>query len=116
MKKLLGILVLGFMLNSCGTPGHYSRLPGSGHKASVITWDGGYGLSKNQPTIEFAVMGAFRACEEHNTFILCELDYIDDREIFDIVEKREWKNKYTNNKHKFEFTIDVKDYFIVRKK
>ena len=116
MNKLLGIVVLVFILNSCGTPGNYYSINSYGHKASVITGDGGYGLSKNQLSIELAVMGAFRSCEATNNLEWCELDYIDDRHIFDKFEKKEWKHAYIRDKHKYVFTFDTNRWVKVKKK
>ena len=67
MKKYL-ILSLLIFLTSCGTPSHYHSIQTSpsGHKASAITSDGGYGLSKDHPTIEAAVFAAIRNCKVFN--------------------------------------------------
>jgi len=103
MKKLLGIVVLGLLLTSCGTPGHYHniKISANGFKASAITWDGGYGLSKEHSTLEAAVFAAIRSCMGLNTEI-CEVDMINDRKA-DLIEKKEWRIRYQKNNHKYEF-------------
>ncbi len=110
MKNFL--LILFIFIVSCGTPSHYHSIStvGTSHKASVITADGGYGLSREHKTIELAVMAAFRACEGYNSIYSCELDYIDNRQV-DLVEKREWKKKYIRNKDKFDFISDSNGWF-----
>ena len=103
MKKILGIIVLSLMLSSCGTPGHYQsiQISANGFKASAITWDGGYGLSKEHNTLEAAVFAAIRSCMGSN-YEICEVDMINDRKA-DLIEKKEWKSKYQKNNHKYEF-------------
>lgn len=106
MKKL-AIFSFLFFLSSCGTPGHYNKIQitSGGHKASAITWDGGYGLSKEQPTIEAAVFTALRTCKGFNSASPCELDMIDDRKV-DLIEKAEWARRYDNEIDKYEFERD----------
>ncbi len=117
MKKLLVILVLGFMLSSCGTPSHYHNISTSGHKASVIYPDEGqYGLSYNQPTIEFAVFAAFRNCESVAKLSSCELDYIDERQITNKGEKDDWRKRYLLNKDNYEFITDSQGNILIKKK
>ena len=96
-------MVLGLLLTSCGTPGRYHsiQISTNGFKASAITWDGGYGLSKEHNTLEAAVFAAIRACMSVNTEI-CEVDMINDRKA-DLFEKKEWKSKFQKNSHKYEF-------------
>jgi len=99
---LIGILLI--FLSSCGTPGHYNQIQTStnGFKASAITWDGGYGLSKEHSTLEAAVFAALRACYAHNPSG-CEVDMINNR-YADLIEKKEWSRRYSNDSHKYEFT------------
>ncbi|MBD1143134.1 trypsin-like peptidase domain-containing protein [Pelagibacterales bacterium SAG-MED33] len=102
MKKYL-ILSLIIFLTSCGTPSHYHSIQTSpsGHKASAISGDGGYGLSKDHPTIEAAVFAAIRNCKGFNP-TGCTIDMIDDRYL-DYVEKQEWTRRYNQDSHKYEF-------------
>ena len=113
MKKILLITIFLFLV-SCGTPGHYHSIPltSGGHKASAVTWDGGWGISKEHPTVEAAVFAALRACMGFN-YTGCEVDMIDNR-YADLIEKREWTNRYNQDSHKYEFTKDS-DGFVFAK-
>lgn len=103
MKKYLTLSLI-FFLTACGTPSHYHsiEIKSGGHKASAITSDGGYGLSKEHPTIEAAVFAALRACKGVNTTV-CTVDMINDRYV-DLVEKQEWSRRYNKDSHKYNFT------------
>ncbi|MDC0945048.1 serine protease [Candidatus Pelagibacter sp.] len=115
MKKYLFFSLLIF-LASCGTPGHYSQIQisNTGHKASAITWDGGYGLAKEHPTIEAAVFAALRACLGSNT-TGCEVDMIDNR-YADLIEKKEWSRRYSQDSHKYNFTTDNEGWITAKLK
>ena len=115
MKKS-ALLFLIIFLTSCGTPSHYNKIQTStnGHKASAITWDGGWGLGKEHPTIEAAVFAALRSCYGHNS-TGCEVDMINNR-YADLVEKKEWSRRYANDSHKYEFTSDSQGWVIAKLK
>tara|TARA_B100000959_G_scaffold207613_1_gene217900 strand:+ start:353 stop:1501 length:1149 start_codon:yes stop_codon:yes gene_type:complete len=115
MKKLLIVILLIF-ISGCGTPGHYSdiAITSGGHKASAITWDGGWGLGKEHPTIEAAVFAALRGCLGFNT-TGCEVDMIDNR-YADLVEKKEWSRRYSQDNHKYNFTKDSEGFVIAKLK
>ena len=115
MKKCLIFSLLVFLV-SCGTPGHYNQIPilSSGHKASAITWDGGYGLGKEHSTIEAAVFAALRACYGFNSSG-CEVDMIDNRYV-DLIEKKEWSRRYSQDSHKYDFTKDNEGWVIAKLK
>ena len=106
MKKYLALLLIIF-LTACGTPGHYHsiQINSGGHKASAITGDGGYGISKEHPTIEAAVFAAIRTCKGFNSYG-CQLDMIDNRYV-DLIEKQEWSRRYTEDSHKYDFKKDT---------
>jgi len=111
MKKILIVMLLIF-LGGCGTPGHYTEIKVSsgGYKASAITWDGGYGISKEHPTEEAAIFAAIRSCLGFNT-TGCEVDMINSR-YADLVEKKEWSRRYANDSHKYDFTKDFEGFTI----
>jgi S1-C subfamily serine protease len=102
MKKLLAILVLGLFLHGCGTPSAYHSA--GIHKASVITWDGGYGYLSSQLTLEFAIMGAFKQCIGFNNPTDCYLEYVDNR-YATALEQKQWKEKFFKNEHNFEYIM-----------
>ena len=104
MKKLFSILSL-VLLVGCGTPGAYHSIqisPGQ-YKASVTTWDGGWGYTKAHATEEAAIFAAFRTCiGAGNATSLCELDYINSRQA-DYYEKQKWKSKFLRDQDKYEY-------------
>ena len=115
MKKiLLGILLI--FISGCGTPGHYNSISitSEGHKASATTWDGGRGISREHPTIEAAVFAALRNCLGLNT-TGCEVDMIDNH-YADLIEKKEWTRRYTQDSHKYNFTKDSEGFLSAKLK
>jgi hypothetical protein len=66
MKRILGIVTIGLLLSSCGTPGAYYSYQSTGHKAAAESWDGGYGGAFDQPTEEMAVFIALENCLSMN--------------------------------------------------
>ena len=102
--KQLFYILFAILLVGCGTPGAYHNLqisPGQ-YKASVITWDGGWGYTKAHPTEEAAVFAAFRSCLSYNAASMCELDFINARKV-DYYEKQKWKSKFEREKDKYEY-------------
>ena len=104
IKQLVCILFV-ILLVGCGTPGAYHNIQISPdqYKASVVTWDGGYGYTKAHSTEEAAVFAAFRTCLGFNVASACELDFINSRKV-DYYDKQKWKSKFEREQNKYEYT------------
>ena len=76
-----------------------------------------YFYTRNQPNIEFAVMGAFFLCESKQPIEICELERVNDFEANE-TEKTFWKNWYIEYKDYYQFSppgiLDGGDYWSLR--
>ena len=104
--KQLFYILFAILLVGCGTPGAYHNIQTSPeqYKASVITWDGGWGYSKAHSTEEAAVFAAFRSCLAYNAASLCELDFINSRKV-DYYEKQKWKSKFERDQDNMNIVL-----------
>jgi hypothetical protein len=98
MRKILVILIL--FLSSCGTPSAYYSYQSTGHKASAESWDGGWGISVDQPTEEMAVFIALENCSKLNAN--CYIVNINNKPI-NSSESSTWNYIYSQKRNDYIF-------------
>ena len=111
MKKLLGILVLAFILNSCATPDDtYSSLLNEPHNALAKSSNGTFGMSWKRKNIEHAVFSALATCDNYGTG--CVLEKINGSRVTP-QEATEWRNNFNRNKKYLTIGSGVRGTFVI---
>ena len=107
MKKLLGILFLGLLLNGCVTASdnYLTYFADKPESAMVESSSGGWGVGMNQKTIEYAVFNAFRTAEHFGSSSdTYTLRMINGRNV-DYTTAIDWKEKYHRNQKFLTFSL-----------
>ncbi len=111
MKKLLGILVLAFILNSCATPDDtYSSLLNEPHNALAKSSNGTFGMSWKRKNIEHAVFSALATCDNYGTG--CVLEKINGSRVTP-QEATEWRDNFNRNKKYLTIGSGVRGTFVI---
>ena len=111
MKKLLGILVLAFILNSCATPDDtYSSLLNEPHNALAKSSNGTFGMSWKRKNIEYAVFSALATCDNYGTG--CVLEKINGSRVTP-QEATEWRDNFNRNKKYLTIGSGVRGTFVI---
>jgi S1-C subfamily serine protease len=111
MKKILGFIVLAFILNSCATPDDtYSTLLNEPHTALAKASDGTFGMSWKRKNIEYAVFSALATCDNYGTG--CVLEKINGSRVTP-QEATEWRNNFNRNKKYLTIGTGERGGFVV---
>jgi len=101
MKKNYFLILVLFALVSCGTPAAYFNSAYKPQKASAETYDGGWGVSYNRPTIKIAVFEAILRCQSFNPNARCMVKNINDS-VVPPAEAQKWRSQYDAEINNYE--------------
>ena len=111
LLKLLLVFSFPIIISSCAAMAQTNYQQLSTNKAFVSTWDGGYGMSKSEQSVEEAIMSAFYSCAQLNNLNICELQQYNNIYVNSLYEKLRWKAFFKDNKSDYQFIRRADNFY-----